>query len=111
VGLAIGAGYYMGALLTTGLVFLTLTILSKIEKKDYQHVATLVIKTIDQPGQIGQIGSIIGKHGIHIRNIKIDENGNQLVITFTLYMTDCIKTNDLTLEISDIQGISGVKLH
>ena len=110
VGLAVGSGYYMGAFMTTGLVFLTLTILSRIEKKDYKHQIMLVITTTDTPGQIGQIGLIFGKYGMNIKDIKIDGGNGLLVITFMLYISDSVKVNDVTMDILEIKGITSVKL-
>lgn len=110
VGLAIGAGYYMGGLLTTALVFLTLTILSRIEKKDHQHIMRLIVTTLDVPGQIGQIGSVLGKHGISIKDITIDQHKEMLMITFVVSVFESVKSNDITIDISGIRGITSVKL-
>lgn len=110
IGLAVGAGYYMGALMTTALVFLTLTILSRMENKDYQQMAMLTVTTIDKPGKIGEIGSILGQYNINIRDIKIDGHEGILMITFMLYISQGIKTNEVTLELMNIEGISCVKM-
>ena len=110
VGLAVGSGYYMGALMTTGLVLLTLTILSRIEKKDHRQLITLVITTTDTPRKIGHIGSAFGKYGINIKDVRIDERKDSLDITFMVYVSKNVKVNDVTMDILNIDGITSVKL-
>ena len=110
VGLAVGSGYYMGALMTTGLVFLTLTILSRFENKEYKSLVSLFIMTVDRPGQIGEIGSLLGVHNIHIRDIKIEEKKEFLGIIFRMHMPKTVNVNDVTTGLLSIKGIISVKL-
>jgi len=110
VGLAVGSGYYMGALMTTGLVFLTLTILSRFENKEYKSLVSLFITTVDRPGQIGEIGSLLGVHNIHIRDIKIEEKKEFLGIIFRMHMPKTVNVNDVTTGLLSIKGIISVKL-
>jgi len=110
VGLAVGSGYYMGAFLTTGLVFLTLTILARLENKEYQTLISLYITTIDTPGQIGEIGSLLGLHDIHIRHIRIEEKKDVLEISFRIHMPKGVNVNDVTTGLLSIKGITSVKL-
>lgn len=110
VGLAVGSGYYMGALMTTGLVFLTLTILARLEKKDYKFLVGLYIMTTDRPGQIGEIGCLLGNHGIHISDIKLEEKKDLLAINFRIRMPKDVNVNDVTTGLLSIEGITSVKL-
>ena len=110
VGLAVGSGFYMGAFMTTGLVFLTLTILSRLEHKEYQSLVGLFITTTDVPGQIGQIGSLLGVHGIRIRDIKIEEKKDFLEIIFRIRVSKDVNVNDVTTGLLSIKGITSVKL-
>jgi putative Mg2+ transporter-C (MgtC) family protein len=109
VGLAVGSGYYMGAFMTTGFVFLTLTILARIEKKDVQSLAGLFITTTDSPGQIGRIGAVLGDHGIKIRDVQIKEKEELLEITFMVYVPKQAQANDVTMGILAIVGVNCVK--
>ena len=110
VGLAVGSGYYMGAFMTTGLVFLTLAILSRMENKDYTSLVSLFITTIDMPGQIGEIGSYLGGKGIHIRDIKIAEKNNMLEVILRVHMPKGTDKNQVTTDILDIKGINSIKI-
>lgn len=110
VGLAIGSGYYMGALMATGLVLLTLTILSRLENKEYKSLISLFVTSIDSPGQIGEIGLLLGAHCIHIRDIKIEEQKDLLSIIFRIHMPKDVNVNEVTTGLLSIQGITCVKL-
>jgi putative Mg2+ transporter-C (MgtC) family protein len=110
VGLAVGSGYYMSAFTTTGLVFLTLTILSRVEKKDCSmQLVSLVVTSVDVPGQIGQIGSILGHQGISIRDIKIDEHDHLLTLSFLLQFPPNGNVSQTTADISNIHGITSIR--
>jgi putative Mg2+ transporter-C (MgtC) family protein len=110
VGLAVGSGYYMSAFTTTGLVFLTLTILSRVEKRDCStQLVSLVVTSVDLPGQIGQIGSILGHQGISIRDIKIDEHDHLLTLSFLLQFPPNGNVSQTTADISNIHGITSIR--
>lgn len=110
VGLAVGSGYYMGALMTTGLIFLTLAILSRVEDKDYQSLAYLFVTATDTPGQIGEIGAVLGKYDIKIRDIKMEEKMDALGIIFRISLPDSANVNEVTTSILSIHGVTSVKL-
>lgn len=110
VGLAAGAGYYLGALMTTVLVFLTLTILSRMEHRDSKtYLAHLLVKTLDMPGQMGRISLVIGNHGASIRDIKIDQQDNLAVISFSILMPLSANMTNLTAQIISIDGVKEIR--
>ncbi|MPL67918.1 hypothetical protein SDC9_13621 [bioreactor metagenome] len=110
VGLAAGAGYYLGAFMTTVLVFLTLTILSRMENRDNKaYLAHLVVTTLDMPGQIGQISLAIGNIGGSIRDIKIDQQEQLAIITFSVLMPCAASLTGLTAQLIAINGVKEVR--
>lgn len=110
VGLAAGSGYYMGAFMTTGLVFLTLAILSRLEKKDYKSLVSFFITTVDMPGQIGEIGLYLGAQKIHIKDINMNEKNDVLEIILRVHLPAGTNVNHVVIGISSIKGITSVKL-
>lgn len=108
VGLAVGSGYYMGAFMTTGFVFLTLTIIARMETKDHHSLVTLKITTIDSPGQIGKIASVLGVHGIQIRDVQINEQQESMRIIFVLHVPRQVEANQVTTGLLNISGITCV---
>jgi putative Mg2+ transporter-C (MgtC) family protein len=108
VGIAVGIGFYTGAIAATALVFITLMSLKKTEifisKKSKNR--TIVVEADDMPGQVGDISRLLEQFGIHIRNIKIymgkDKN---LIIKLAVKLPG--KNVDLQA-VSELASLAGV---
>ncbi len=73
VGLAIGNGYYLGGLTTTIIVLFTLGSLGSIENKVFKSQYKLLsVQCKERAGLIGDIGHILGRYNIIIKDIKVD---------------------------------------
>jgi putative Mg2+ transporter-C (MgtC) family protein len=96
--------------MTTGLVLLTLAILSRVEHKDYHSLVDLLITTVDKPGQVGEIGVLLGKHNIQITDIKFDDSMDILAISFRVSLPASVNINEIVTSLSSIDGIVSVKL-
>ncbi|RKD27532.1 putative Mg2+ transporter-C (MgtC) family protein [Caminicella sporogenes DSM 14501] len=86
IGLAIGSGFYLTAILSTFLVFIILLFFSKFEKyiSRKHNELSLKIITLNKPGQIGKIGTKLGKMNISITNINmknIDDTKIAIIVT------------------------------
>lgn len=111
IGLAVGSSCMLGALVTTGFVFLTLGILSKIELYSSTASWNLMIQTFNTPGQIGKICSNIGSLGAVIREMRIDNKklvSDMIEIQFYIYLTDTIKIDEIITMLIAIEGIIAV---
>ena len=113
VGLAAGSANYVGAVATTIIVFLTLTILSKVDARIVGDSCDteLVVVTMDKPGQIGRIGACLGECGISIQDIRIeseDANNRQIDVAVCLRMPPRMKTGKIISDLMDIDGIISV---
>ncbi|HSH35981.1 MgtC/SapB family protein, partial [Schnuerera sp.] len=70
IGLAIGNGYYLGAVVTASVVLITLMSLGKFEKKILKtSYKTLEVISSNRSGLIGEIGTLLGKYNISIKDI------------------------------------------
>lgn len=112
IGLAVGSGFYLAAVLTTLLTFITLILFSKVEnfiiQKRYLQKISLIIK--DKPGQIGKIGSVLGDLNINIRNIKMENLGDdRLLITLILRFSSSVKTNDVITRLSQLDEVYDIE--
>lgn len=108
VGLAVGAGFYFGAVLTTLLIFITLTLFSKVEKhiKTKRNYIDLKIISINRPGQLGKIGQALGELGLDIVNINLEEEEEDIIsILLVVKTTDAIKKFDVINSIRKVEGI------
>ena len=81
IGLAIGVGFYLGGILLTFFVLITLITYSrvgqKIKKKN--NKVSINILTVNKPGQLGEICKIIGAYGASIIGIDIESEEDGLV--------------------------------
>jgi putative Mg2+ transporter-C (MgtC) family protein len=116
VGLAVGSGSFVGAITTTIIVFLTLTILSKVDARIVGDTCDteLLVVTTDKPGQIGRIGSCIGEGGISIHDIRIEAENvklKQLHIVVDLSVPPHMNIDKIISELMNIDGVVSVCIH
>lgn len=103
VGLAVGCGFYAGALFTTVLVFVTLGRLSRLDDwVMHDRNMSIVIHTVDKPGQLIHISSCLEDLQLTIRGIKVKEDEDEAI--------DRTDRNNLCieLEVYNRQGVKGV---
>lgn len=81
IGLAVGSGLYIESIIAALFVFCALKGLKRIELKlsSSRTYASIKIVIADEPGCIGQIGSILGNQNINIKSIEIQPFQNNLV--------------------------------
>jgi len=108
VGLACGIGFYMGAIISTVLIFVALLLLKGLRDKfrNSNNISINII-TKDIPGQIGAIGSVLGKYNINIGNIKIVQVEDDENILLVLNLMQVEEKSMLNV-IGDLKMIEGV---
>ncbi|MCK8816486.1 MgtC/SapB family protein [Natroniella sulfidigena] len=116
IGLAVGAGFYLNAVITTVLVMLTLTILNQVELRMYndKKLCSLRIKIFDQPGSLGKIGSVLGENGIQITDASIEKcykEANNVYINLKVQKTNKVEPNQLVALLTDLSGVINVKIN
>ena len=113
IGLAVGAGFYIGALVSTIIIFLILSYAHNLSSKVERFANMTLEISIDQnPDQtISQITSYLSRKNIEIKGIKrspYNENNkdNEIIEMTICYDSRNIKRN---LIISDLIEINGIK--
>ncbi len=109
IGLAVGAGFYLVAVATTGLVMIALTLLVRVERyyiggKGYGRVT---VTAADEPGQLGRIASALGERGIDIKDIRMnprDEGFVEIDLRVRAPHKDALR-----LAIQAIMSVKGVR--
>jgi putative Mg2+ transporter-C (MgtC) family protein len=116
IGLAVGAGFLFGAILTTAFVLVSLELLNRLEnvwiKKRQLHILHIIVT--DEPGKLGEIASMIAADGGSIRKVDIEEEEGSdercLNITFTVRFSERIEMTELAEKVRKISGVKWVHL-
>lgn len=115
IGLAVGAGFFLGAAVTTGIVFLTLISLGYIEK-EYIHrpqYQPLILRVDEAPGQIGKVGTLLGKHGVVIKNLEMEPygvNSGKLQLRILVKLPLGIKIEQILSELVETEGVYSIEV-
>lgn len=87
IGLAIGSGRYVTAIVTTVIVIVVLVYFSgleeyiKIKQKKLKRIEVIIA---DRPGQLGKVSSALGELEVHIRKVEMSESLDDSKIKISL---------------------------
>ncbi|NLF46089.1 MAG: MgtC/SapB family protein [Syntrophomonadaceae bacterium] len=111
IGLAVGAGLYLPAIVTTAVILFVLIYFVRFEQyftgmREFKGVV-MIVK--DRPGQIGVLGSILGEMGVLIKNIQLTRIENDdLEIELLLQTPAPMTIEEVIKELSDIEGLKSI---
>jgi len=112
VGLAIGAGMYVPAVVTTVLILFVLIYFVKFEEHftGMRLYKGIVMVVDDAPGQVGIIGSILGEMGVLIKNISLErlEGENRLEMELLLSVPAEIGIEEVIQKLSAAKGMQSI---
>jgi putative Mg2+ transporter-C (MgtC) family protein len=114
IGLAVGAGYMFGAVLTTAFALVSLELLNRLERLLVRRhrLKTIVVYVKDEPGKLGEIASRLGEIGASIRKVTIDEGDLEddwIHISFTVRLPEKISTTQVLEEVRRVPGVKEVR--
>ena len=116
VGLATGIGFYEGAIAGAAVIYLTLIVLSRLEalmENKSSHLR-ICIEMDNKPGKIGEIGILLGRYDVTIRNIEFIDRSlldeSMVCIKFMLKLPHGLTHDRIIKEIARIPGIKSVEL-
>ena len=107
IGLAIGVGFYWGALAATLFSYITLVVLKKFENlvpglRDFE----ITLEIPNAPGQIAQITNVLAQLNIRIRDIKVDPGEEEETQAyFKLVFPPGMNKHILAAELSRLENI------
>lgn len=111
VGIAVGVGFYWGALLTTLFAYGILVLLKKVERvyrREQERLLTLEGR--NRPGLLGEIGTILGSYGIDIRDIEITVQAQRASMELRVDIPSMGKIQEVIQKLKSLEGIELVKL-
>ena len=114
IGLAVGAGLYIPAVATTVLILFVLIYFIRFEQffTGMREYKGLVIVVEDRPGQVGNIGSILGDMGVLIKNIQLNhmENEDNLEVELLVELPSGMKISDVIEELSTMKELKSIDI-
>lgn len=112
IGLAVGAGLYIPAVATTILILFVLIYFIKFEQlfTGMREYKGLVMVVEDRPGQVGNIGSILGDMGVLIKNIQLNrlENEEDLEVELLLELPSGMNISQVIDELSEMKELRSI---
>lgn len=100
IGIAVGIGFYTGAVVATAVIYFTLIILKKLQSKmAINKITRIFVHTVLEKGQIDEVSEIITSTGATITRLVVvsSEKDGELVLKITLDNCD-IRTLALLTE-------------
>ena len=114
IGLGAGSGFYVGSLLATIIIIISLSLLSKWEKVFLASKGTRSINLVakDVPDIIGKVEKILNKHGITITTIQIYRNivRDSLDIIATVTTVPGLNISALSNDLTSYGEVSEVEI-
>lgn len=117
VGLAAGVGFYLGAVLTTVFVLISLLLLRRAEIYFFsrRRLKRLRVGAVDQPGLLGRIGATLGDMMVSIRKSDISdpehnaETGEDFInIEFLVEVPLELKLRELFKSLYSLKGVTEI---
>jgi len=113
IGLAIGAGMYVPAVVTSILVLFILIYFVRVEERisgmrDYRAFSMIID---DVPGQVGRIGSALGDLGVSIKNIHLSdmEDQGRLEVELLVVLPQNLDAITVIDNLSNVAGVYAVE--
>lgn len=111
VGIAVGIGFYEGAIVSTILIFLTLIFLKKMEEaiSKRNRYKNIYIQADNIPGRLAAITTLLDKHFIVIRKIEFisDEGEDKFLIKLLVRIPGKFEKS-IVSELKEVEGITKV---
>ncbi|HEY4543410.1 MAG TPA: MgtC/SapB family protein [Tissierellaceae bacterium] len=114
IGLAMGSGYYLGGLFTTAIVLITLMTLRPFEERIFKaKYKQLELTGDNRPGLIGEIGTLLGRHDVIIKDIVIvdsdsnseDDEDELMEIQLMIKLPNTFNSRNFFHELYQIEGM------
>jgi len=108
IGLAVGVGFYWGALVTSVLSYVTLVLLKRIEghliKEPRRFDIQLEIPNV--PGQVAAVTQVMARLDVHVRDIRVETGEAERVkASFSVILPGGLSQQALLAEISRLRDI------
>ena len=109
IGLAVGCGYYYGAVLMTVLMLTTLSLLSSVEILLFRSksIRTMLVIARDIPGLIGAVERVLTQEGIKVLSLRVTHGSSEGTVDLEATI-DTPPGADLNKMVKELVAISDV---
>ena len=84
LGLIIGAGYYLPAIIFTAIIIATLVAFRRVEEVYLRkHIYRYHLRFREQPDLLSRLRKLSFHHGIRLEHLNLKKEGSSMVISFT----------------------------
>lgn len=116
IGLAVGAGFYYPAVISTVFVLISLWVLNRVEKRLFGRKRTNLIRLDmwDRPGALASVSAVLASRGIDIRRASIDEKRgpkeeeNRITVALLVKLPGPGILLPVLDELKQLKGVTGV---
>lgn len=113
IGLAVGAGMYIPAIVTTVFILLVLIYFVKFEDRftGLRSYKAFSMKVEDRPGQIGRVGHALGDMEVLIKNIQLSrtQTDGMLEIELLADLPSGVDACHVVEALSKVDGVRGIE--
>lgn len=115
IGLAIGIGFYEGAIVGATMIYFTLMVLSRFgrvlqNKSSYFNV---LLTMQNKPEKVGEISLLFGRQNINIRDIEFlnsnKDDSNDIAVKLDLKLPHGLSHKEVIRRLTEIEGINTVE--
>ena len=110
MGLAIGCGFYAGALLTCLFVLFAVTVLNRVDKYFYSKIRALYLQVeIEEPSDLASVCTSLEEHRVEIRDLqiqkRIENSETHTYATLDLRLHNAKEKTDMIVGLSALKGV------
>lgn len=118
VGLAVGIGFYEGAIAGALIIYITLMVLSRLSRVFHNKTShlTLHVEMENTPGKVGEIGLLLGRYDVNIQSIEFLDNEEDvegelkdISVRFKVRLPHGLSHERIIKEVARIRGVSSVE--
>jgi putative Mg2+ transporter-C (MgtC) family protein len=113
IGLAVGTGLFLGAIITTGIAVIALMFFGRLEhvmiRKDWYK--TVIVETKDGMEQLKHIRDILSEYGTEITDFEVErsKDGANMILKVGMKLSTSRHNAQLIQDIGNLEGIKSVK--
>jgi len=114
IGLAIGEGWYIGAVAATILAFIVIYVFNFLEKSliGGRHTRRIVFKSREHPGVVAEVTKFLEAHDIQVKELSLakDVTAKKVTVTVLSACPDRTDYDGLSRDLSSLPDVESVEV-